>query len=281
MLLRFCLCSRSLPLLLRRSLALLLRSSLALLLGLLDGRSTADSILAGSIPARLSLVLLILNRLIAGGLSYIHWLSGMGVRFNRIVLLRLRLIVSLQSRGSAYGAIGRKRLADNQTGGAPLVAMRKLRPVGAGYTLILHLGVHGCGVCLAASRQLCRSGTGLQSTRSAIETHAGASAVVLNDAAVVDVMHDGDVHIVDGAVVIKMSAAPIASLVTDSDVAKAVVDAAIEADVGAPVATIKAVAVMPVAPISRRPERALVGSLHLSRDRSERFCSVGDLCNRG
>jgi hypothetical protein len=59
-------------------------------------------------------------------------------------------------------------------------------------------------------------------------------------------------------------AAPVAALVADADVAKAVIDAAIVADVWTPVATVKAIAVIVVAPVAGGPERALIGSLHPS-----------------
>jgi hypothetical protein len=58
-----------------------------------------------------------------------------------------------------------------------------------------------------------------------------------------------------------MAAAPVAALVAESDVAIAVIDAAIVADVRAPVATVKTVAVIVVAPVAGSPECTLVGSL--------------------
>ncbi len=75
-------------------------------------------------------------------------------------------------------------------------------------------------------------------------------------------MHHRDVDVVDGAVVIEVASAPVTALVAESHVAKAVVDAAIVADVLAPVARVKPVGVIPVAPIAGGPERALVGSLN-------------------
>jgi hypothetical protein len=61
-----------------------------------------------------------------------------------------------------------------------------------------------------------------------------------------------------------VAAAPVAALVAVADVAKAVIDTAIVADILAPVARIKPVMVMPVAPVSGRPESALVRSLNPS-----------------
>ena len=145
-----------------------------------------------------------------------------------------------------------------------MVCAGKLRPVGTGDVLILDLCPHGRGMSLMASRQLRGSGAHLQSTRSAVEAHPGAAAVVSADAAVVDVMHHVYFHSVDRAVVVEVPAAPVAALVPDADIAKAVIDAAIEADVRTPVATVKAITVIVVAPVAGRPERTLVGSLHPS-----------------
>ena len=114
------------------------------------------------------------------------------------------------------------------------------------------------------SRQFCGPGAHLQSALSAVEAHTSAAAVVSADSAVVNVMHHGNVHIVNGAVVIEVPAAPVAALVADADIAEAVIHAAIEADMRTPVATVKAITVIVVAPVAGRPERALVGSLHPS-----------------
>jgi hypothetical protein len=59
-----------------------------------------------------------------------------------------------------------------------------------------------------------------------------------------------------------VAAAPIAALVAEADVAETVVDAAIVADMRAPVTTVKPVAVMPEAPVAGGPQGALVGSLN-------------------
>jgi len=58
-----------------------------------------------------------------------------------------------------------------------------------------------------------------------------------------------------------VAAAPVAALVAVADVAKTVVDAAIEADILTPVAAVEAVVIMPEAPVTGRPQSALVGSL--------------------
>jgi hypothetical protein len=86
--------------------------------------------------------------------------------------------------------------------------------------------------------------------------------VVVRDAAVIDVVHHGDVDVVDGAVVVEVASAPVTALVAVANVTKAVIDAAIVADVLAPVAGVKAVGVIPESPVAGGPERALIGSLN-------------------
>ena len=86
--------------------------------------------------------------------------------------------------------------------------------------------------------------------------------MVIAHGMLIDVMHDCDIHIVEGAVVVEMAASPVAALVTEADVAKAVIDATIKADVRTPIAMVKAVAVVTVSPVTGRPESAFVRSLN-------------------
>jgi len=58
-----------------------------------------------------------------------------------------------------------------------------------------------------------------------------------------------------------MAAAPISAFIADAEVAKAVVDTAIVADVWTPIAAVKAVAIVVVAPVAGGPKSTLVGSL--------------------
>lgn len=116
---------------------------------------------------------------------------------------------------------------------------------------------------LTHRRQLRRPRRCPDASGSAVITYAGAVRVASHRAAI-DVVHQGDVHVVDRAVVVEMAAAPVTALVAVSYVAKAVVDAAIVADVLAPVAWVKSVYVIPEAPVARGPECALVGSLNPS-----------------
>ena len=262
--------------LLRGSLTLLLWGGLTLLLAwggltllllgsgltLLLGGSLALLLLWGSLTLLLSLnrlvLLLLLNRLVL--LLLLNRLMLL-LELWRLVLLLGPLIVHLHRCRHSDVAVCRKRLVDDQTGWPGMVDAGKLGPVGAGKVLVLDLRPHGRSMLFMPGRQFRWSCPDLQAARTADETHACAPLAVIVHAALVDVVHDGDVHVVVGAVVVEMAASPITALVAEADVTKAVVDSAVEAYVRPPIATVKAVAAMPEAPVSGGPESALVRSL--------------------
>ena len=266
-----------LSLTLRSGLVLLLRSHLVIWNRLVLLRSLAGGLLCRSgsnrrdsarlIPVRLILiglvpvhVRLVLIRLIADWLSPVCRLRWSRMRLRRGALLRLGLITSLHGRRRPDVAICHERLADGQTGRSAMVYVGKLSAISAGNVFILELLTHGRGMSLVTSRQFRRSGSHLEPARSAVEAHTGTTPVFV-DGAIVDVVYHRDVDVVDRAVVVEVTAAPVAALVADTDVSIAIVDAAIEADVRTPVSTVEAVTVIVIAPVAGCPERALIGSL--------------------
>ncbi len=91
----------------------------------------------------------------------------------------------------------------------------------------------------------------------AVEGLLPVAAVAVDDGAIVVVA--AATYVGDGAVVVEVIAVPVAAEEADADVAEAVVDAAVVADVGSPVAGEEAVPVIDVAPVGRGPESAIVG----------------------
>src|SRR5579859_1731017 len=79
---------------------------------------------------------------------------------------------------------------------------------------------------------------------------------VVDDGLIVSVVDDVDVDVVDGRVVLESIAGPAATVVTLADVAEAVVDAAVEADVRPPVAGVERVRTAGESPEARRPEQS-------------------------
>src|SRR5208337_5437752 len=154
--------------------------------------------------------------------------------------------------------------------GRPGVVRRRILPaLCAVVLLVLHLRAHArCGG-LAVGITFRRARLRLNAIRPA--TIAGATAVVVAALVVVDsdvfvdanigavavhVVHCALVDVVVDAVIEEVAAIPVAALITESDVAEAVVDAAIPADVHAPVAGVPQVTAAIEAPITGSPEAA-------------------------
>ena len=103
----------------------------------------------------------------------------------------------------------------------------------------------------------------IDSMRSAVIAHPVVDHCLVDDDHIT-LVHIGDMHIADvvhGSVVGKVVPAPVAALVTDAHIAKAIVDAAIEADIAAPVSVMESVAPSGITPVSGRPECSLIRRL--------------------
>jgi len=82
--------------------------------------------------------------------------------------------------------------------------------------------------------------------------------IIDDDIVLVDVVDDIDIHIVYVAVVIEVISLPVAAEVAEADVAEAVIDAAVEADVRSPVTTVEHVVAAVVSPVGWGPKSAVV-----------------------
>jgi hypothetical protein len=103
----------------------------------------------------------------------------------------------------------------------------------------------------------------LHPARSAIVGHVtgvGHNATLDYRAVNIGGVDDGLIHMHDRGVIGKRSTAPLAAGKSDATVAEAVVHTAVVADMGAPIAVIKAVMAIGPAPVGRRPQCTLVGS---------------------
>jgi len=169
---------------LRRVLTLLLRR------GILPGRLLRGRSSGRLIAVRLVAIGLVLEWLSPGWFVGARLLNLTGMRLRSAALLRFRLIAHLHRRRHADVAVCRERLAGGHAGRAAMVDVRKLRAVPAGGLLILHLSPHGLCVSLAASRQLRRSGSNLQTARSAREADPRSAAIAISNRSVVDVVDD-------------------------------------------------------------------------------------------
>jgi len=113
-----------------------------------------------------------------------------------------------------------------------------------------------------APRSLLRSrGTSRQSSTPAVIAHP-AHRPVIHRAARVNMRKASSANPVHRAIVVESSSVPIPALVPEPAIAKAIIDAAIEAHRRAPVTRIPQVSAAAPAPISRRPQHPNLGRLN-------------------
>src|ERR1700722_8161367 len=136
-----------------------------------------------------------------------------------------------------------------------VVHRRELRAVGAGEVLLLALHSGRFHVAVAIRRHFAGGCAGIDAAAAAVVADAVGFAVIA-DAAVVGVVNVGHVHVIHRAVVIEMIVVPVAAFVAVAEIAEAVIHAAVEADVRAPVSTVPEIAAAAPAPISGSPEEA-------------------------
>src|SRR5580692_2979719 len=100
------------------------------------------------------------------------------------------------------------------------------------------------------------SRTSVNATTAAVEADAIHVRVIVDHCAVIYVVHVGDVHVVHAAVVEEVAPVPVATFITEAAVAETVVNAAVEANLRAPVAGVPEISATTPAPVARRPEEA-------------------------
>src|SRR6267154_2527867 len=106
--------------------------------------------------------------------------------------------------------------------------------VAAGGLLMLRLFRRHGDMVLTDRFHLSRPRTSGGSAPAAIEADPGA--IVVDDCRVVGIVNDGDVHVGYRAIVVVIATSPVAAEKADTGVAETVVNAAVEADFGSPVA---------------------------------------------
>ena len=139
--------------------------------------------------ASLTLLLLVLLRTLLPLLRRI-WLP--------LLLLLLTLLIAHRLRcGGPHIPVGRKGPIYGHIGRASMVLVRKLSPVSAGGTFILHLRRHGRRMRLSQSIQFRGSRSHPDAAGSAIETYANAVSRLPANRTVVSVVCIGAVEVVD------------------------------------------------------------------------------------
>src|ERR1039458_7776706 len=177
----------------------------------------------------------------------------------------------------------------------PSMILRRVLPVNSAVALlVLHLRVHARSrwlVCCLPLRWL-RPGlnarpatiTGARIVVVAVVVVVVVAVIVgsrIAGAVVVGVVDHAHVEVIVGPVIEEVAAVPVAAFVAEADVAKAVVDAALEANVQAPMAGIKEIPAAVEAPVARRPERRSVGWFNpRARHPVVTLCTPGPVARR-
>src|SRR5580700_962739 len=91
---------------------------------------------------------------------------------------------------------------------------------------------------------------------ASVKADAIHACVIVDHCAVIYVVHVGDVHVVHAAVVEEMAAVPVAAFVAEAAVAETVVNAAVEADVRAPISGVPEISAATPTPVARRPQES-------------------------
>jgi hypothetical protein len=91
-------------------------------------------------------------------------------------------------------------------------------------------------------------------TSAAVVTNVANRNIIIYHRFVIDICNHRRIHVVDGNIVIENSAVPVATLVAIAAVSIAVVNAAVEADVLAPIARVEDIDIAVPAPIWGSPE---------------------------
>jgi len=101
-------------------------------------------------------------------------------------------------------------------------------------------------------------GANVESAGATGIAHFGSS--VIGDVVIVDIVNDGCIHIVDGAVIVERTSVPISALIAAAHITEAVIDTAIVTNVRTPIPVMPEIAAANERPIRRGPERADVRS---------------------
>ncbi len=259
-----------LGMLLRSSFSLLLRLGMLLLLRL--------SMLL--LRRRFSLLLRLSTLLLRGSFSLLLRL-GMLLRRRRFsLLLRLgtlllsrpgllllwrspsRLLCLLPGRSASRNRWSDRFALRNGLGRGinsrtPVINGGKLLAVLCCRLLVLQLRSHRRNALLTHSGHFRRQRPASDAPRSVV---AGAVNCGVVDRAVVHV-NVGDVHIVNGAVVVEPIVVPVPALITDAGVAESIVNTAVVADILSPKTIVVAIHAAEKSPVSRRPQEAHLGRL--------------------
>ena len=155
-------------------------------------------------------------------------------------------------RGDEAGTAQLRRVRGRRNGGMALIVVERQRRIFRGRLYVLRLLRRRRHVLLIGGGNLPWCRLRCCTPGAAIVAHVGH--VVDDDGLVIDVV---DLHVrdvVDGTVVEKSAATPIAAFVAFAGIAVAIRYAAVVADFRAPIALVKSIDAVVPTPVSRRPQ---------------------------
>ena len=129
-------------------------------------------------------------------------------------------------------------------------------------------------MAVVAGGQLARVRRAPDAVRPAVIADAAVVDVVDDHGVVVDVGDPRDVYVRHRAVVVEAVALPVTAHIAQPDIAEAIVDAAIESHVGAPVTGAPYVQPIGEPPVSGRPQGAVIGRQHPGAGHPEKSVAV-------
>src|ERR1035438_8685909 len=125
--------------------------------------------------------------------------------------------------------------------------------------IVLRLRGYWTNVVLVSVGLLLRRGTRFHPTRTTVVADVGFGHI--RHPGVVGVVNDGGVHVIHVGIVGKVTTFPAAALITNTAVAEAIVDAAVETHLWTPISFMEKERAASPAPITWGPEKADLGCL--------------------
>jgi hypothetical protein len=157
-------------------------------------------------------------------------------------------------RSGANALVCHQRFRLDKTSRPAVIDRGELGAIGCGISRQFLLSPHRRRMWSAPGSNLSRRWPHADALRSAVVAHAVVDHRPVDDH--IALINVGDMHaaeVVDGAVVCKFVAVPVAALVAHADVAEAVIHAAVETDIASPVAAMESITPAHKAPVAWCP----------------------------
>src|SRR5579863_3774252 len=137
-----------------------------------------------------------------------------------------------------------------------MIVRRQHRAICACHVFVLGLHAGGLHVVFILKLALLRRGPGINASAPAVKAHPADGGVSDHGPVDIGVVDADHVYVGHGAIVKEPATTPISSNEANAAITKAIINAAVEANVGSPVPCVPAISAADKPPISRSPEQA-------------------------